>query len=808
MHADATRGDIESARHKKLRWRGAGVWFLLVLAMALLTALRWPQQWLQTDLISLLPDTEQNVEIHAANARVDAALQRETVWLVGAATAQDAVNGARDIARSLQDSKMFERVDVQWQGNGSQAVFKRLFESRWQLLTRADAQLLGTNPDAFFAQRLNLLYSPAGAMLTQQFSADPLGLFARYLQDVLPQRGDLIDGTPVFQQTQNGSTEYFALIRATVADHGASADSQLMQLWQKLQQHLQQKPQQEQSQQAVDAKRLQLLATGVPFYSAYGSDSAKREINRIGSASMILIVVLLLLVFRSPRPLLLSMFVVFVGTAGGIAGCILLLGYVHVVTLVFGAAITGVSVDYAIHYLCDSLRPNWNPVDGMKHMFAGLTLGMLTSVLAFALLAVAPFPGVRQISVFAAAGLLSSWTTTVLLLPLLARKSKSRAIPSDHFQRPAKHWRYLAIIILLALAPGLLKLHPVDDIRLFYAAPTQLQQDAERIRAIMPTGIDSRFFLVTAPNVEAVLQAQEQLMEQLDGLIARQALGGYQASAATIPSLARQQHNQTLIRDIADSGKLVQFLRQLGFNREAEAALLAEIHKPFSPLAPDASLEFDPIAPVLRPVCNDNGCSAIVALRDIRDIKAVSALASAQVSFVGTQVQWVDRVDALSSVMQHYRLLAAIALLVALLVAVAVVSVYAGIKEGLLLGSIPALGMLVSLATIGYLGELFSVFNLLALLLVVGVGMDYAIFYRLSEPDGRGITALALVLDVATTILAMGMLSFSETPVIRAFGLTLVPGLLAAFFLAFLLPPKSNNHSAHEPDVSASSAGN
>jgi predicted exporter len=765
------------ARSARQRKQGALLWLLLIALIGCAVYVKWPQQWLQTDLIALLPATQQDRAIHNANARVDALLQHETLWLIGADSANAAAAAAKQLGKRLQDSGQFDAVEFQWRSDNQQQLYRRLFDFRFQLLANDDAGLLARDADALLAQRLNLLYSPAGAMLTQQLGTDPLGFFARYVQATVPFSGELVDGTPVFTHADadQNTARFFAPVRATT--HSLSTDSgNLIQLWR--------------DQHAwADAQHWQLHATGVPLFSAYGADSAAREINQIGSVSLALIVILLLYVFRSPRPLLLSISVVTIGTAGGIAGCILLLGHVHVVTLVFGAAITGVSVDYAIHYLCDSLKPNWEPSAGLKTMLPGLTLGMLTSVLAFALLAVAPFPGVRQVAVFAACGLFASWATTVLLLPLLARPSRPRTITAppvrDGWRRSAK---IAVVIALLALLPGLLRLHPVDDIRLFYAAPKLLQDDADAVRAILPLGMDSRFLLVKGTDAESVLRREEQLFAALDVLVAKGALGNYQSGAALVPSQRRQQENHALVDNLVTSGKLTAYLHQIGFNTTAAAAVFTTIQQPFVALTADSvQAALPPSQQILLPACDadrhDNGCNAIIALQGIHDLPAVAALAQ-------HDVLWVDRVDALSTVMQHYRQLAGIALMVALVVAIAIVSVYAGIKEGLLLGAIPAMGMLVSLAVLGYTGELFSVFNLLALLLVVGVGMDYAIFYRLSEPDARGITAIALLLDVATTVLAMGMLGFSETPVIRAFGVTLVPGLLTAFFLAFLLPPK------------------
>jgi predicted exporter len=103
----------------------------------------------------------------------------------------------------------------------------------------------------------------------------------------------------------------------------------------------------------------------------------------------------------------------------------------------------------------------------------------------------------------------------------------------------------------------------------------------------------------------------------------------------------------------------------------------------------------------------------------------------------------------------------------------------------------------VSLAAIGYTATLFNVFNVMALLLILGVGIDYALFYERAEAAGQATTALAISMAAATTLLAFGLLIFSGNPVVRAFGTTLAPGVLAAYGLALLLTGRGARR-AHE----------
>ena len=87
------------------------------------------------------------------------------------------------------------------------------------------------------------------------------------------------------------------------------------------------------------------------------------------------------------------------------------------------------------------------------------------------------------------------------------------------------------------------------------------------------------------------------------------------------------------------------------------------------------------------------------------------------------------------------------------------------------------------------LGERFSLFHIASFLLVIGLGLDYALFFN--RRDGtlaeRGRTVYGLAVCSTTTILVFGVLAFSQIPVLRAIGLTTALGSLVCLVFAALL---------------------
>ena len=86
-------------------------------------------------------------------------------------------------------------------------------------------------------------------------------------------------------------------------------------------------------------------------------------------------------------------------------------------------------------------------------------------------------------------------------------------------------------------------------------------------------------------------------------------------------------------------------------------------------------------------------------------------------------------------------------------------------------------------------GFRISLFNLVALLLVVGIGLNYALFFNRPAPgrEERERTLLSLAVCCGTTLCAFGCLAFSEKPVLRAIGITVALGTILSLAMSAVL---------------------
>ena len=156
-------------------------------------------------------------------------------------------------------------------------------------------------------------------------------------------------------------------------------------------------------------------------------------------------------------------------------------------------------------------------------------------------------------------------------------------------------------------------------------------------------------------------------------------------------------------------------------------------------------------------------------------------------------VRLIDRVADISSVLAHYRRVALLGLAGALAVIGVVLALRYGPRGALRHLLAPGGGALLTLATLGALGIDANLFTVLALLLVLGLGVDYSVFLREGEAS-RPTTLLAITLAGLITLLAFGLLAASATPFIRSLGLAVLLGVGYTWLLAVLAAAPARAH--------------
>jgi predicted exporter len=86
-----------------------------------------------------------------------------------------------------------------------------------------------------------------------------------------------------------------------------------------------------------------------------------------------------------------------------------------------------------------------------------------------------------------------------------------------------------------------------------------------------------------------------------------------------------------------------------------------------------------------------------------------------------------------------------------------------------------------ALALLGATGQGLQLFHMLALMLLLGIGVDYGIFLHERGSRRDSVAWLAVGISATSTLLSFGLLALSRTPALQAFGLMMLIGLVAVW---------------------------
>jgi predicted exporter len=754
-----------------------------LLVMAALTLAAWavlPHVTLsESSLLKLLPDAELSASERAIVQMVSAQSSQTSLWLIE--SSEESVRDETIIALRdrLQESGLFATVGVDATPFREMAI--ALFPWRYQLMPSSIRTLLVDNPDELIRRRTRELHAPGGMARASNLQDDPFDLFGAWLMTLVRSEGSTRLGTVAV-------SDQMIILPATLQSSGFDLDTQFK--FAAMMTSL---------QAELESQGLRLRVGGVPAYAAWNAVSARAEVSTVGSGSLLGVLLLVLTAFRSARPLAYAVIAISAGVFAGATVSLLLFERIHMLTWVFGTSLIGIGIDYSLHLLTTAQdRPGWTPALGVDRIFKPTAIGLASSVLGFVALLFTPFPVLREIAAFAIVGLVMAWFTCIALATPLLREYRAPArtwisdfaiwlsVQRDRWM--TRPWLVISIVVMV-VTPGLFLLTPDDDITALQARDTPVALDDTYIREHLPTGIASQFFLVEGQTAAELISRETALVRKINSTSSATPV-----ALSAVFSLPDDQRKGILLlqEKLRRSGLAEGFFKHIGYSDSAANAEFSRWEN-----ASIATLELPDFVRLLAPPwsalwqgCDQRICRSIVLLDKVRDKAALDGIRS-------PGARLVDQVSLLSSQFARFRAAASLMLIGAIALVIVVLTLAYGFRASLRITLVPCLGLAIALGMLGLTGTLYSVFNLFALLLVFGIGIDYAVFQHTNASDTRAElnrTELAILLSALTTLLSFGLLAVSQTTVISAFGSTLTTGIAACWLLSPLARPGRKKH--------------
>jgi predicted exporter len=806
MSLDERRGDDAGSTTAPRSRAFTLVLFALALAAGIVVILR---THFSADLSAFLPSAPDAQQRLLIDQLKQGAASRTLMLGINGGDADARARASRDLAAVLRARIEFSSVNNGERGDYA-AAGERLIANRY-VLSRAvePARFEVEGLRAALADTALRLATPEGATFKPLWPRDPTGEMLVVAESLIPAQSPRIDrGVWVSRDGQR------ALLLLTLRDATDDIDAQtrivtgietgFAELRRK--------------QPALEP--LALEVTGHAVFAIQSRELIEREAKRLALFGAVGVALILLLAFGRLSALAIATVPVASGVVAGIAATSLVFGQVHGMTLGFGATLIGESVDYAIYYLIQA-RPD---MQGRSRWWADgwptVRLGLFTSLIGFAALALSGFPGLAQLGVFSLAGLIAAALVTRWVLPVLAPQGTpgvgARRILARWTQAfvrvlPRLRWPFVALTLIgLALLAVWPRAIWRGDLQSLSPVPARTIEIDTRLRADLGASDARTLVVAQGVTLDAALAAAEAASAKLDALVDEGLLAGYESPARLLPSAATQTARRAALPDgAALKQRIAEAASGLPFKPDAIAPFIDEVQAARArPLLAAADYAGTALAVALESMLLRRADGTWAALLPLQLPEAgangkayedpAPRLREALAPLPAVAV--LDIKQSIDDIYAHYMREALWQSALGALAVVALLAWALRSRHRLARVVLPlAMAVVLTLALLVVLERPLGVLHLVGLLLVVAVGSNYALFFDHLRHTGQDDddTMASLALANLTTVLSFGLMAASDIAALAAIGMVVAPGALLALMLSAGLGHSTTGPNRH-----------
>jgi len=472
----------------------------------------------------------------------------------------------------------------------------------------------------------------------------------------------------------------------------------------------------------------------------------------------------------------------------------------HVITLVFGTSLIGSCIDYSLHFFTHwaANKELKSSVEIRNHIFSGLLMAIISTGICFAILLLAPFTILKQMSFFCLTGLISSFLTTIAIYPYIKLPEERGNVRftgafTKLIYRMQQKWVGRLVIILLfafsiiSIAVFHKNVRVKNNLLTLYDMKGRLLQDeitASQVIQYSPGG----WFIVGGETEEQALENEEKLRRKFEEMTGGQV--GYVSTSSFVPSMAVQKKSRMAYRKLMELAE--EQLINLGFDEE-EAELLAKSE--YKTMPPDFSLDTDYVSFENGNVPDfiesaissvwlgkvDGKYFTVLLPTKVTDYANYRSLAEQDdnVYFISKSQDISADLDSLTKMILKFFVVAYILMFIML-------RFFYSWKQALKIISVPLLIILVVVAVFAAAKIDMEFFSVTGLILVFGLGLDYIIYMMENEKKNNSILEpFATMVSFVTTIISFGALALSSFKPVHLIGLSISIGLATAYISSF-----------------------
>lgn len=560
---------------------------------------------------------------------------------------------------------------------------------------------------------------------------------------------------------------------------------------------------------SAGAKDVGAVALGGPHFAASSSSVIIADVQLAFALTAAGVILIFFLFFR--RGILLAAALLPAGMGIAVAlGVHEVAGIrLHALTLGFAAAITGISVDYAIHLLYRAAHDEGGEEESSRRRMAGaardvarpVALGCATTVAAFVLVATSGFPGIRQLAVFAAISLPVALATTLLLLPAFHGFLLGRGVSKPGIGARMATWivsrspgsrsgRWVIGGIFGALLAASAYLGSTaalsGDPRDLGHVDPELKRRERIVEDTFPGVSDQALLVAGGGTLEEALERNDALMDALLGAgIGRDRI---LSLSPFLPSERTQERSLAAARGILSGrGRATGALFEAaGFKPEYFDSLVEGLAA--GPITAE-DYRGTSLAGLIDEAVHrsDDGWNVLTRVRAGTDAEHEELAGLARgVEGCAMASSRLEARAALERMVREVAVMLGIWLAAALvLLGLVQRSALFGLKAAL-----PAVvGVASAVGVFAVIGRPVTPVACAGLTLVMGLGIDYGIFMQRGDRTAASRSAPAVLASAFTTIAAFGVLAMARTRAMADLGLVILIGVTVAVITSLVLLP-------------------
>ncbi len=759
---------------------------------------------IDSDLFNLVPKSISMASVKKADEKMMSVTSQNVFVLVANEDFSEAKRVAESVYGELKDSNNFDSISLYNDVSAMSEITDFLYEYRSYLIDEKTAdKILASDEGAadFAMEALSKAYGGFTMLPLDSIDSDPFLLTEYHLQNYLA----AVQNAGTAMSVKDGvlaskfEGKWYVMIRGILSREGAklaSKNNAITEIYSVC------------NSKAVEADGTSFVFSGTPFHSHESSTSASREISIIATVSMLAVIILLIFIFRSVKPLAFSVASILISIGIAVLATLTVFHKMHVITLVFGTSLIGSCIDYSLHFFTHwaGNKEVKSSVEIRNHIFSSLLMAIVSTGICFAILLFAPFTILKQMSLFCLTGLVSSFLTTVAVYPYIklpaergnVRFTKSFAKIVSKLERK---WVGRTVIIILfvfsilSIAVFHKNVKIKNNLLTLYDMKGQLLQNeitASQVIQYTPGG----WYIVSGETEEDVLLNEEKLRREFEEITGGEI--GYVSTSSFVPSKAVQEKSRRAYK------KLLQLAPEqftaLGFegleNFDALMALVADCEESENKYV---SFEAGNVPQFIESAISsawlgkvDGKYFTVMLPTKVTDYKNYRSLADSDsnVYFISKSQDISVDLDNLTKMIFKFFIVAYILMFIML-------RFFYSMKQSLKIISVPLLIIMVVVSVFAVSKIDMEFFSVTGLILVFGLGLDYIIYMMENEKkvaesersESIETTAVlepfATMVSFVTTIISFGALALSSFKPVHLIGLSIFIGLFTAYISSF-----------------------